>query len=717
MVKLSTLITTLAFSANAEYMETYKSYRVGSALHYFKHWHKDNLYHKTSNSIERKGTEIGLMSFANDDEAPTLERAHLLMGAHRAGNCAQSPEISNMDLLQSHKDQDGMHHMVLMADHGLQYLVTKGNERMIMADPPVCEALIEGKPKGKADFKKAKTPSGGKKELLTADDPLVQDCLALFHRTAMENCNEDYEVTLIDAALSVIDGLRVMTHVTMVGPAGRETKHRPSCLFEVSTDHTDASFLQRLQRQPGAAEEEDPLPEEEAGLEATLELHVPLCDADEEDGVPETEAESFMFMMQHGMGELSKYKGYEYVRSLVPLVTAASFLGVADDEVDLRSRFAQCFPDAGAEVVRNQAQCGSCWSFAAATTTMNQLCTSGMGSASSLASAGDRYEVAVSQIMACNTEQRGCNGGHAPGASTALIQGISKERDAPYACGQGDPQNHFEQASQSCSGPPWGANCDASTAFSQWHFLGASALDGETDMKSFISAGHTLYCTLQVYDDFMHLEAGSIFTGGGSLRGGHALACVGYGSQGGQQYWILQNSWGPSWADGGYGKIARGGNLAEIEEGAYYFRASEDGGDVPPCYDGADTGLNAGSGNIPCDQAAGPRPYGNLCEHPNYGAGVSANCPLSCGACLGGDGDAAAWGAGGGAASPSPGPSPAPAPVNCPAGCSPSLLQTKASTSQSIIDHIGTIKSQTELIEILNAVGDRLRTRAESGDL
>jgi len=508
----------------------------------------------------------------------------------------------------------------------------------------------------------------------------------------MDTCNEDYDVTLVDASLSVIDGLRVMTHVTMVGPAGKETKHRPSCLFEVSTDHTDASFLQKLERQPGDAEEADPLPEEEAGLEATLELHVPLCDADEQDGVPETEAESFLFMMQNGMGELSKYKGYEYVRDLLPTVTSESFLalGEGSGSEDLVHRFPSCFPENGAEVVRNQAQCGSCWAFASATTTMNELCVSGSGDEHALAHAGDRYEVAVSQIMACNDEQRGCNGGHAPAASTALLQGISKERDAPYACGQGDPQNHFEQASSTCSSPPWGANCNAGTAYSAWHFGGASAVNGQSDMQNFISAGHTLYCTLQVYDDFMHLSAGSIYTGGGSLRGGHALACVGYGSQGGQDYWILQNSWGPSWADGGYGKMARGSNLAEIEEGAYYFRAWEDGGDVPPCLDGADTGLSAGGPNIPCSEANGR--YGNLCAHPGYGPGVSSNCPASCGACPGGAGDAAAWG---------------------------SLLQTKQTkntSKQSVIDQIGTIKDQADLIEILNAVGDRLRL-AEKGDL
>jgi len=147
MVRLSTLITTLAFSANAEYQETYKSYRVNSALHYYKHWHKQNLHQKMSNSIVMKDGEVNLMSFENGDDMPDLERVHLLVGAHRATHCVDGPDVADMQMLQSHKDKDGMHHMVLMADHGLQYLVTKGDERLMMADPPVCEAQVVGKPK------------------------------------------------------------------------------------------------------------------------------------------------------------------------------------------------------------------------------------------------------------------------------------------------------------------------------------------------------------------------------------------------------------------------------------------------------------------------------------------------------------------------------------------------------------------------------------------
>lgn len=36
----------------------------------------------------------------------------------------------------------------------------------------------------------------------------------------------------------------------------------------------------------------------------------------------------------------------------------------------------------------------------------------------------------------------------------------------------------------------------------------------------------------------------------------HAVAAVGYGTQGGKDYYIVRNSWGSAWGDGGYIKIA-----------------------------------------------------------------------------------------------------------------------------------------------------------------
>merc|ERR1719210_1840618 len=84
---------------------------------------------------------------------------------------------------------------------------------------------------------------GGGETLLDPEtDPLVKDCKKLFQRTALDICGKEMHVHVIDASLQMIDGFDVKMSVKLTGPAGKVTYHHPSCLFETSLDHADASL-------------------------------------------------------------------------------------------------------------------------------------------------------------------------------------------------------------------------------------------------------------------------------------------------------------------------------------------------------------------------------------------------------------------------------------------------------------------------------------------
>lgn len=56
----------------------------------------------------------------------------------------------------------------------------------------------------------------------------------------------------------------------------------------------------------------------------------------------------------------------------------------------------------------------------------------------------------------------------------------------------------------------------------------------------------------------------------------HAVAAVGWGKEGEKEYWIVRNSWGASWGDKGYIKIAakEGKGICGIQMQTYLATAN-----------------------------------------------------------------------------------------------------------------------------------------------
>ena len=90
---------------------------------------------------------------------------------------------------------------------------------------------------------------------------------------------------------------------------------------------------------------------------------------------------------------------------------------------------------------------------------------------------------------------------------------------------------------------------------------------------------------------------GGVFTGcwgmGTNLELDHAVTVVGYGTENGQDYWLIKNSWGQDWGEKGFAKIIRGYQMCGIGTGpisAVTCQATTGATDAPlttevPCID------------------------------------------------------------------------------------------------------------------------------------
>jgi C1A family cysteine protease len=92
----------------------------------------------------------------------------------------------------------------------------------------------------------------------------------------------------------------------------------------------------------------------------------------------------------------------------------------------------------------------------------------------------------------------------------------------------------------------------------------------ETLIKLIVTNVGPVAVALHVSEKFMHYQSGIYNEPNCSKTINHAVLIVGYGTEKGQDYWIVKNSWGMAWGEAGYFRIVRGDNHCGIALYATY---------------------------------------------------------------------------------------------------------------------------------------------------
>eukprot|EP00928_Gymnodinium_smaydae_P016763 TRINITY_DN16345_c0_g1_i1.p1 TRINITY_DN16345_c0_g1~~TRINITY_DN16345_c0_g1_i1.p1 ORF type:complete len:384 (+),score=76.88 TRINITY_DN16345_c0_g1_i1:153-1304(+) len=187
--------------------------------------------------------------------------------------------------------------------------------------------------------------------------------------------------------------------------------------------------------------------------------------------------------------------------------------------------------------VKDQGSCGSCWSFSAAESVESHYAIA----------SGKLLQLAPQAALDCVQNPDGCGGSGGCGGATCELafnltvsKGLPLESDMPYA-----------RRARGCQA--YKAAVRAS-GYVKLPVNDATALETAVATKGPVSV---IVAAMP-----WQLYGGGIFKGcssplpslGNELD--HAVQVVGYGSEGGQRYWLVRNSWG-SWGEKGYIRVSR----------------------------------------------------------------------------------------------------------------------------------------------------------------
>jgi C1A family cysteine protease len=193
--------------------------------------------------------------------------------------------------------------------------------------------------------------------------------------------------------------------------------------------------------------------------------------------------------------------------------------------------------------VKDQGQCGSCWSFS----------TTGAMEGAYFNKNKNLVSFSEQEFVDCDNRKNtpkgtdmGCNGGLMDNAFkwATANGGICSEADYPYTSGTTKTAGTCKKT---CTAVPNSAPTSHTDVQKNSDSAMMSAL-----------AKQPVSIAIQADQKDFQLYKSGVFTGDCGAKLDHGVLAVGYGSLNGVDYYKVKNSWGPTWGDKGYILLARG---------------------------------------------------------------------------------------------------------------------------------------------------------------